>query len=201
MHYNISVPIHNLRSLIKVNYLWVSIEKRMALRSSCGVDISIMNRDVNEEKNYRPNVAAVIVSSSYPEKCEVFVAERSDIEGAWQFPQGGVDDNEQPREALLRELKEEIGTDAVDIIAEYPGWISYDFPDTVAKKMYPYDGQKQRYFLVRLKEGAEITLDTKVPEFSQYRFVEVGRIIEVVSHFKRAIYKRVLGHFKKTGYL
>jgi putative (di)nucleoside polyphosphate hydrolase len=160
-----------------------------------------MDTKTNEGKNYRPNVAAVIVSSSYPQKCEVFVAERSDIEGAWQFPQGGVDQDEAPREALLRELKEEIGTADVEIIAEYPGWISYDFPVTVAKKMYPYDGQKQRYFLVRLKEGATITLDTKVPEFSQYRFVEVSKIIDVVSHFKRAIYKRVLNHFRKTGYL
>lgn len=160
-----------------------------------------MNSSVNAEKNYRPNVAAVIVSSSYPEKCEVFVAERSDIAGAWQFPQGGVDEHETPRDALLRELKEEIGTDSVDIIAEYPGWISYDFPDTVAKKMYPYDGQKQRYFLVRLKDEANISLETKVPEFSRYRFVDLKGIIDVVSHFKRPIYKKVLAHFKKTGYL
>jgi len=160
-----------------------------------------MDTKVKEEKNYRPNVAAVIVSSSYPEKCEVFVAERSDIPEAWQFPQGGVDEDEEPREALLRELKEEIGTSEVEIIAEYPVWISYDFPATVAKKMYPYDGQKQRYFLVRLKEGARITLDTKVPEFSRYRFVDVAQIIDVVSHFKRPIYKKVLNHFRKSGYL
>lgn len=160
-----------------------------------------MNRNRSKEKNYRPNVAAVIVSSSYPEKCEIFVAERSDIQGAWQFPQGGVDEDEVPVDALFRELKEEIGTDAVDIIAEYPEWISYDFPDTVAKKMYPYDGQKQRYFLVRLKEGADITLDTKVPEFSQYRFVEVSGIIDVVSHFKRPIYKKIINYFQKAGYL
>jgi len=160
-----------------------------------------MKQKSTEEKNYRPNVAAVIVSSSYPEKCEIFVAERSDIQGAWQFPQGGVDENEAPVEALFRELKEEIGTDAVDIIAEYPDWISYDFPDTVAKKMYPYDGQKQRYFLVRLKEGANIMLDTTIPEFSRYRFVEVAGIIEVVSHFKRPIYKKIISYFKKAGYL
>lgn len=153
------------------------------------------------EKNYRPNVAAVIVSSNYPEKCEIFIAQRSDIPGAWQFPQGGVDDNEKPRDALFRELKEEIGTSEVDVIAEYPGWISYDFPETVAKKMYPFDGQKQKYFFVRLKKGAKIKLDTKTPEFVEYKFVSVGDLMEEVSHFKRPIYKKVINYFKKAGYL
>ena len=153
------------------------------------------------EKNYRPNVAAVIVSSNYPEKCEIFVAQRSDIPGAWQFPQGGVDENEKIKDALLRELKEEIGTDEVDIIAEYPEWISYDFPETVAKKMYPFDGQKQKYFFVRLKKSAKIKLDTTVPEFSEYKFVNALNVMETVSHFKRPIYKKVIGYFKKYGYL
>ncbi len=59
-------------------------------------------------KSYRPNVAAVILSSRYPYKCEFFVAHRSDIRNAWQFPQGGIDEGETPREALKRELLEEI---------------------------------------------------------------------------------------------
>ncbi|MCV6606853.1 MAG: RNA pyrophosphohydrolase, partial [Campylobacterales bacterium] len=69
-------------------------------------------------KKYRPNVAAVVLSSTYPEKCEVFLGERSDIEGAWQFPQGGVDQGESYKEALFRELKEEIGTDDIELVAE-----------------------------------------------------------------------------------
>jgi len=155
----------------------------------------------SREKNYRPNVAAVVLSSHYPECCEVFVAERSDIHGAWQFPQGGIDEGEDAKSALLRELREEIGTDRVDIIAEYPGWISYDFPESVAKKMRPYDGQKQRYFLVRLHGDAQINLATNEPEFSQYRFVGPDAIIETVSHFKRPIYNKVIDYFKKEGYL
>lgn len=105
-----------------------------------------------ETKTYRPNVAAIILSPKYPLTCELFIASRTDIKNAWQFPQGGIDKSETPKEALFRELKEEIGTNKVDIIAEYPEWISYDFPPQVVKKMYPYDGQIQKYFLVRLQE-------------------------------------------------
>lgn len=57
-------------------------------------------------KKYRPNVAAIIVSPDYPNTCEIFIAERIDIEGAWQFPQGGIDEGETPLEALHRELLE-----------------------------------------------------------------------------------------------
>ncbi|MDU9800377.1 RNA pyrophosphohydrolase, partial [Helicobacter pylori] len=73
-------------------------------------------------KKYRPNVAAIIMSPDYPNACEVFIAERIDIEGAWQFPQGGIDEGETPLEALYRELLEEIGTNEIEILAQYPRW-------------------------------------------------------------------------------
>ncbi|MDR2638918.1 MAG: RNA pyrophosphohydrolase [Helicobacteraceae bacterium] len=153
------------------------------------------------EKNYRPNVAAVILSSQYPKTCELLIAERSDIKGAWQFPQGGIDGGEDTKTALFRELSEEIGTNEVEIIAEHPDWISYDFPGAVAERMYPYDGQRQKYFLVRLKNSAAINLETKSPEFTRFKFVPVGEALKKVSYFKRPIYKKVLEHFKKSGYL
>ena len=153
------------------------------------------------EKNYRPNVAAIILSPKYPEECEVMVALRNDIKNAWQFPQGGIDKDETPREALLRELWEEIGTSEIEIIAEYPNWLSYDFPTNVAQKMYPYDGQMQKYFLVRLKAGAVVNLDTKHPEFSQYRFVPIGSVFGEVTQFKKGVYKKVIDFFRKEGYL
>ena len=80
------------------------------------------------QKKYRPNVAAVILSSSYPFKCEILVAKRVDMDDIWQFPQGGIDKGETPKEAILRELKEEIGTNDVEILSAYPSWLSYDFP-------------------------------------------------------------------------
>ena len=57
---------------------------------------------MHENKRYRPNVAAVVLSCEYPNKCEILVALRGDIEGAWQFPQGGIDEGESPKEALFR---------------------------------------------------------------------------------------------------
>jgi putative (di)nucleoside polyphosphate hydrolase len=161
----------------------------------------MMNETLDASKNYRPNVAAIVVSPAYPHKCQIFVAERIDIPEAWQFPQGGIDDGETPKEALLRELKEEIGTDNVDILAEYPSWISYDFPSNVAEKMKPFHGQKQRYFLVRIKNSTEINLATEHPEFSKFIYVDVEDTLKIVSHFKRNIYKKVIDYFKKTGYL
>ena len=150
---------------------------------------------------YRKNVAAIIVGNDYPKRKRVFLAERSDVAGAWQFPQGGIDKGEKVKEALFRELKEEIGTDMIKIIAKYPKWVSYDFPPKVAKRMRPYKGQKQRYFLVKLKKGAKIDIDTKHREFSAYRFVKPKRVLQEVSSFKKPVYKKVVKYFMKKGYL
>lgn len=152
-------------------------------------------------KRYRPNVAAIILSAKYPEKCEIFIASRSDIENVWQFPQGGIDDGESSKEALYRELEEEIGTRDIEIIAEYPSWVSYDFPATIAKKMYPYDGQKQKYYLVKLKKSAKVNINTEIPEFSEYKFVKTEKIYEYITFFKRTVYKQVLRHFRTEGYI
>lgn len=154
-----------------------------------------------KNKNYRPNVAAIVLSSHYPHKCEILIASRTDLENAWQFPQGGIDAGETPKEALFRELREEIGTDDVKIIAEFPEWISYDFPESILNKMKPFDGQTQRYFLVKLNKGAKINLDTEHPEFSTWRFVVSDEIFDFITFFKRNVYKKVIAYFKKEGYI
>ena len=156
---------------------------------------------MKKEKKYRPNVAAIILDAKYPESCKIFIANRIDVENAWQFPQGGIDKGETPKKALLRELKEEIGTDEVEIIAEYPGWVSYDFPPQIAEKMAPYDGQIQKYFLVKLKKGAKININTKIPEFNKYKFVTLKELNEYITFFKRTVYKKVLKYFKEQGYI
>jgi len=153
------------------------------------------------KKNYRPNVAAIVLSSSYPAKCEILIASRIDVEDAWQFPQGGIDEGETSKEALFRELKEEIGTDEIEIIAEYPQWVSYDFPAAVANRMAPYDGQRQRYYLVKLKKGAKINIKTEIPEFSEYKFVSTKKLNDYITFFKRTVYKKVLKYFKSEGYI
>jgi putative (di)nucleoside polyphosphate hydrolase len=152
-------------------------------------------------KPYRPNVAAIIVPPEYPESRKIFIAERSDISGVWQFPQGGIDKGESPEEALIREIEEEIGTKKVEIVAEYPDWLTYDFPEHIARKMQPYAGQTQRYYLVRLKNKAKIDLDTKHPEFIDYKFIDIDELYDYVAHFKKPIYEKVIGYFKSKGYL
>lgn len=156
---------------------------------------------MNKKDLYRPNVAMIIVSNSYPQKKEIFIAQRNDLTDKWQFPQGGIDEGEEVQEALFRELEEEIGTNEVNIVAQYPEWISYDFPSKIAKKMKPYKGQKQRYFLVKLKKNAKININTDHPEFSDYKFVGVDEALNLSASFKQTVYETVIEHFKNEGYL
>ena len=160
------------------------------------------NKENKENKNYRPNVAAIVLSAKYPEKCEVFIASRTDVVNAWQFPQGGIDEGETAEEALYRELEEEIGTNNIQIIAEYPEWVSYDFPPAIAEKMKPYDGQIQKYYLVKLNSGAQIDINTHhTPEFSEYKIIKKKNIYDYITFFKRTVYKQVLKYFKNEGYI
>ncbi len=154
-----------------------------------------------KKKLYRPNVAIIVLAPDYKKSKKIFIAERNDMKGIWQFPQGGIDAGEKPKAAMYRELEEEIGTNRVKYIAKYPRWISYDFPKKIATRMSPYAGQRQRYYLVRLKKSAVIDLKTKHPEFNHYKFVKLKKLFEHVNHFKAPIYKEVLGYFKAEGYL
>ncbi len=156
---------------------------------------------MSEKKSYRPNVAMIVVSSNYPDKKEIFIAQRNDFNDVWQFPQGGIDAGEEVEEAMFRELEEEIGTKKVKIIAEYPEWISYDFPSKIARKMKPYKGQTQKYFLVKLKKSAKIDINTSHPEFSDFKFVNVDEALCMSASFKQEVYNTVIKYFKKEGYL
>lgn len=153
------------------------------------------------EKKYRCNVGIILMSAHYPEVCEFFLGERHDLAGVWQFPQGGIDEGETPKQALLRELEEEVGTSEVEIIAEYPEWVHYDFPVHIANKMRPYDGQIQKYFLVKLKRENVINIHTKEPEFAQHKFVDYKTLLHEITSFKRDVYCKVLSYFRKEGYI
>lgn len=156
---------------------------------------------MNTKPDYRPNVAMIIVSNNYPEKKEIFIAQRNDLVDMWQFPQGGIDKGEEVKEALFREMEEEIGTQKAEIIAEYPEWISYDFPSKIAAKMKPYKGQVQRYFLLKLDKDAKININTAHPEFSDYTYIDVAEIFKHTAHFKKPVYETVINYFKKEGLL
>ena len=67
--------------------------------------------------------------------------------------------------------------------------------------MAPYWGQSQKYFLARLKGDAKIDINTKKPEFDDYKFINVNELMRVVTHFKKEVYSKVIKHFKEKGYL
>jgi len=147
-------------------------------------------------KPYRRGVGVVLVNS----RGRVFVAQRIDTaEVAWQMPQGGIDDGETAREAALRELHEEIGTDKARIVAVTRNWLTYDLPADLQTKVWKgkYRGQKQKWFLMRFTgEDADINLETDHPEFSTWKWLPFTHLPRVIVGFKRDIYKQVVAAFK-----
>lgn len=143
---------------------------------------------------YRPNVGAVLFDNSG----RIFVARRADFPnaegppGGWQLPQGGIDADEDPREAVLRELAEEIGTDRAEIIGEHPDWLTYDLPPELLGVALGgrYRGQRQRWFALRfLGADSDIRLDADPhPEFDAWRWAELAELPSLAVGFKRAIY-------------
>ncbi len=144
---------------------------------------------------YRPNVGAVLFNRDGL----VLVARRADFPnaegapGGWQMPQGGIDDNEDPRGAVLRELAEEIGTDRAEIIGEHPHWLTYDLPaDLIGRALGGrYRGQRQRWFALRfLGADTDIRLDADPhPEFDAWRWVALAELPGLAVPFKRDIYE------------
>jgi putative (di)nucleoside polyphosphate hydrolase len=142
---------------------------------------------------YRPNVAIVLLNAEQ----RVFWAQRSNSNG-WQFPQGGMNSDETPEEAMYRELKEETGLspNQVDLLGATPGWLRYRLPRRY-QRHYSKPlciGQKQVWFLLRfLGEDSEFSLDeTEQPEFTSFQWVDFWYPVENVINFKRNVYRRAL---------
>ncbi len=146
---------------------------------------------------YRPNVGVMLVNPAG----KVFVAQRLDSDtDAWQMPQGGIDPDEDPRAAALRELHEETGIDPalVTIEAETPDWLTYDLPHDLVPRIWQgrYRGQKQRWFLLRFHgDDSQIDIDTAHPEFSRWEWVDPAEVVDRIVPFKRDVYTRVLTAF------
>jgi putative (di)nucleoside polyphosphate hydrolase len=130
---------------------------------------------------------------------EIFVGRRTDVQGeAWQMPQGGIDEGESPREAAMRELKEEIGTDNAEIIAESGRWLYYDVPKkfTWKAKAGRWKGQRQKWFVMLFKgANSDIDLGGSHPEFNAWRWVQVSELPALAVSFKRQLYLDVIGEF------
>jgi len=145
------------------------------------------------KKKYRPNVAAILQNS----QGEILVAERCDIAGAWQFPQGGVDEGEGVSETLYREVEEELGlTPDCYTIKEHKSGYRYDFPGGRLKHGI-YSGQEQDYFLCAFSgKDSDINLETEHPEFSNFRWIQPKDFdLSTVPEFKKSVFRDVFRDF------
>jgi putative (di)nucleoside polyphosphate hydrolase len=117
------------------------------------------------------------------------------------MPQGGIDEGEAPADAALRELIEETGMRTVRILGETDGWLSYDLPEHLLGKAWGgrYRGQAQKWFAVRfLGDESEIDIaptSGQKAEFSEWRWVPLNEVAELIVPFKREVYARVVEAF------
>ncbi len=147
---------------------------------------------------YRPNVAALMVNGNG----RLLICERLLNPGAWQFPQGGVDEGEAPDDAVLREVEEEIGLQSGDYkIEKILGGYRYDFPPEaqlgMSSRKARFVGQEQTYYLCRVKEDApEVNLMQEPREFSRAKWIFPEEFrLDWLPAFKKETYRAVLRDF------
>ena len=147
---------------------------------------------------YRPGAGVMLVNRDG----KVFVAQRLDSTlEAWQMPQGGLDEGEDPEDGALRELEEETGIprDKVEVIARCPEPLTYDLPPELVAKLWKgrWRGQKQHWFLARfLGEDGDINIDTPEPEFRAWRWADPNDLPAMIVPFKKKLYEDVLAAFR-----
>ena len=155
---------------------------------------------------YRPCAGTMVINRAGL----VFIGRRTDgpehvdATHVWQMPQGGIDEDEDPYEAALRELYEETSIRSVQKLGEIAEWLTYDLPGNVAKKAWggKYRGQKQKWYALRFtgNEG-EINITEPggghEPEFVEWKWVAMRELPELVIPFKRRTYERVVREFER----
>jgi putative (di)nucleoside polyphosphate hydrolase len=139
----------------------------------------------------------------------VFIGRRSggpehvDDLHAWQMPQGGIDEDEDPYKAALRELYEETSITSVEKLGEIPGWLHYDIPPDIAGRAWKgkYRGQKQKWYALRFTgDDSEIDVEHPggghEPEFIAWRWERIENVPALVVPFKRPLYDRIVAEFR-----
>ena len=133
---------------------------------------------------------------------KVFVGKRRDNPvDKWQMPQGGIDQNGTPLDAMKRELAEETSITKIKILKEIKNSYEYELPPNLLGKIWKgrFRGQKQKWFLMKfMGEDGEINLKTKRPEFIEWKWINIKDLTDVVVRFKLEVYKKVQEEIVKT---
>jgi len=148
------------------------MKNKKALPLRLGVGIALLNREY-----------------------KIFVGKRIDNPGnSWQMPQGGVNQNENFLEAAKRELEEETGIKKVELIKELDTWLAYDLPKNLLGKLWngKYRGQKQKWFIMKfIGKNEEININTKIPEFLDWKWINPMDLTNVAVDFKLNVYEKI----------
>ncbi len=153
-------------------------------------------------KSYRKCVGIMMLNNNK----EILVGRRIDHpSGFWQMPQGGINDDENPEEAVWREMMEEIGTNKAKLIKKSNQWIKYDIPYDTLKTLpwgQKYVGQIQKWFAFKFTgKDNDINVGTENPEFSEWKWAKYDIIINEIVPFKRNVYSIILEEFKELFYI
>jgi putative (di)nucleoside polyphosphate hydrolase len=151
----------------------------------------------NTSLPFRSGVGIVVLNKHN----NVFVAQRIDNQkNFWQLPQGGVDEGEDCLAAAYRELEEETSIKNVDLVKELDGLTSYELPKSLLGVIWKgkYGGQEQKWFVMRfLGKDSEINIETKNPEFCEWKWIDLENITDLVVDFKLHVYEDVKKKVKK----
>ena len=154
----------------------------------------------NKKLPMRIGVGIILLNN----KNQVFVGKRKDNPGdKWQMPQGGVDDGEDFLTAMKRELYEETSIENIEIIKEISQIYKYELPGNLIGIIWKgkFRGQKQKWFIVKfLSEDNEINVNTKNPEFIEWKWINIKELPDVIVDFKKHIYEKILNELKKLIY-
>lgn len=151
-----------------------------------------------DQDGFRSNVGIIVTNADG----KVLWAKRTGSQNAWQFPQGGIRQDEAPIDAMYRELKEELGLDPVHVtvLAESRQWLRYRLPVRFQRQqdVQRCVGQKQKWFLLQLiADDNCIKLDASGhPEFDLWKWVDYWLPLKQVIFFKSHVYRKVLQEFE-----